>query len=163
MPKTISQDPSPALCRPSEFRSYRNFVDERPLDKWTSPSKSKADCCLKCYNFGDCISFSYDTEESACNYFIVRTDEEGPIQGKDSKASEETNRVCPSGIGRGFLELPGYPMLPGHFGHEYGPCLGGTPSGGGLDWQKGGDSVDEQILALPKDEAVEDDANLELV
>ena len=53
-------------------------------------------------------------------------------------------------------------MLPGHFGHEYGPCLGGTPSGGGLDWQKGGDSVDEQILALPKDEAVEDDVNIEL-
>ena len=137
----------PKACRSSNLRNYRNFVDQRKFTKKSESSESKADCCLRCQTIGDCFSFEYDSSKSQCNVYI----------SQEYLATARKTKACPSGIGEGYLELPNYPIWPGHHGHEPGPCLSsalskGAKTGHGIDMQGTGEDPDEQILALPKDE-----------
>ena len=148
----------PRACRSSGLRNYRNFVDTRKFEKQSQHSDSKSDCCVICQTIGDCFSFEYDTSKSQCNLYISQ---------QVLESSFKTD-ACPKGIGSGYLELPNYPIWPGHYGHEAGPCLSGAPSfvaktGHGIDMQGFGESPDEQILALPKDEeTTEEDMVIDL-
>ena len=134
----------PAICKPSSFRSYRSFVDGRKFVRNSASAASKVECCLTCYDAGDCISFSYDFMKSECHQYI----------GTQVVDTHSKSEVCPSGVGQGYEELPGYPFRPGHHGQEYGPCLGSTrqmATDKGLDNQ-GDSSGDQQIFRLPREE-----------
>ncbi|KAL9130854.1 MAG: hypothetical protein Q9217_001055 [Psora testacea] len=95
---------------------------------------------MACYNANDCISFTFDIAKSVCHFYVGTTE-----VGK-------AEPVCPNGVGNGYQEIPGYPMRPGHYGHEYGPCLGGAAKGQELDLQGNGNKGDQQILELPREE-----------
>ena len=99
---------------------------------------------MTCYDAGDCMSFSFDGKRSECHHYI----------GRELVDAKSKSDICPKGVGKGYEELPGYPLRPGHYGQEYGPCLGrmtGVGKDMGLDHQ--GDSTgDQQIFNLPREE-----------
>ncbi|KAG8532709.1 uncharacterized protein KY384_002586 [Bacidia gigantensis] len=146
----------PPVCRPSSFKNYRSFVDKRRFEKRSLRSDSKTECCMTCQEIGDCFSFEYNMAKSLCNYYVS--------MGKVAKkASKSESKVCPSGLGAGYMELPNYPLWPSHFGHEHGPCLSSAAASGrgpdlGLDLQAVSDQLNQQILDLPKEDlGLEDD------
>ena len=84
------------------------------------------------------MSFTFDPTKQECQYYVGTT-----------KVGDAT-KVCPKGIGGGYEELPGYPMTPGHYGHEYGPCLGEGPKSQRPDPQGSLINGDQQVLELPR-------------
>ena len=82
--------------------------------------------------------------KSECHRFI----------GTEVVNSKSKSKICPLGVGNGYEELPRYPLRPGHYGQEYGPCLGTIEQMAtdmGLDNQ-GDSSGDQQIFNLPREE-----------
>lgn len=100
---------------------YRNFVDPRPFHSTSEPSSTKQDCCLTCYDAGNCLSWVFNPISLQCNYYTATT------KGKDGFESE----ICPLGVNMGsYEEISGWPVMLGSgFGHNYGPCLGDAPLG----------------------------------
>ena len=141
-PPSKTTRPLPAICQPANFKNYRNFVDSRTFTKSTHPVQSKRDCCLTCYDATNCLSFMFDPTNSNCEYYTTTT----------TTGVGPASSICPHGVGDGYHELPGYPVRPGHYGMEYGPCLAGAPQGQGLGSQGGDVKGDEQILALVREE-----------
>ena len=107
---------------------------------------------MTCQRTGDCFAFEYDSTKALCNYYV----------GMEDVDNDTKSRTCPSGVGQGYMELPGYPLWPSHYGHEYGPCLRGVADGKGLDQQMVGDEMDQQLLGLPRDEDLEEDEDEEV-
>ena len=110
---------------------------------------------MDCQDAGNCISFAFDAVNQECHRYI----------GTELVNANSKSDVCPNGVGKGYEELPGYPLRPGHFGQEYGPCLGtitGVGKDMGLDSQ--GDSTgDQQIFNLAReDNQPEDEDSFEL-
>ena len=130
----------PAMCRPSTFRNYRNFVDKRKFDKRSQMVATKSDCCVHCHTVGDCFAFEFDPVKSECNFYVSAEKLE---DGTESAA-------CPAGKGQGYLELPNYPLWPNHYGHESGPCLNDVQTqhktAHGIDIVGHRDSPDQAIL-----------------
>ena len=139
-----------AECQPASFKNYRSFVDKRRFEKRSLHSPSKSDCCVACRQTGDCFAFEYDPVKALCNYYVGMED-------ANNNNDDTKNKMCPSGVGKGHMELPGYPLWPSHYGHEYGPCLNGIADGKGLDSQMVGDELDQQLLGLPREEDLEEE------
>ena len=146
-------DPSvPPMCRPSSFKNYRNFVDNRKFDKRSQFVASKSDCCVHCHTVGDCFAYEFDPFKSQCNFYVTT----------DKFDVETQTETCPAGKGAGYLELPNYPMWPNHYGHEPGPCLRNGEhrhqTGHGIDVVGHKDSPDQAILDAQRDaNSMEDD------
>ena len=111
----------PPLCEPSNFMDYRNFVDSRPFHSNSKLGPSKQDCCLTCYDAGNCLSWTFNPTSLQCNYYTAVTEAE------DGAESD----VCPLGVNKGsYEEMPGYSVMRGSgSGLNYGPCLWDAPLG----------------------------------
>ena len=100
---------------------YRNFVDTRPFHSNSEAGSSKQDCCLTCYDAGDCLSWTFDPTSLQCNYYTALT------KAEDGAESD----ICPLGVNKAsYEEMPGYPIMLGNgLGNNYGPCLWDAPLG----------------------------------
>lgn len=98
---------------------YRPLVDKRPSLQRLESSPTKQDCCLTCYDAGDCLSWVFTVSSLQCSYYVSTT---------FGQHGGESN-ICPLGRDElSYEDISGYPAsLGSKFGHNYGPCLGDLP------------------------------------
>lgn len=120
----------PTLCDPKNFKSYRRATsDTRDVKLKSVPLTTKEDCCVRCYNEGNCIYFvlANISGEAQCNYRII-TEMLNYTLSWDSPVVRRDD-ICPLGI------TPGSAMVwpDSLVGAEHGPCLSTSPLSGDVD------------------------------